>query len=883
MRTEQARPIRLSDYRPPDWLVDTVDLDVALHPTRTRVRARLAVKPNPAAAGAAPLVLDGDDLVPLSVVIDGVPLAATAYEATPDGLSIPQPPAGPFVLEIETEIDPSANTKLMGLYRSSGNYCTQCEAEGFRRITYFPDRPDVMAVYTTRIEADRDEAPVLLGNGNLVGHGEVAGTNRHFAVWHDPFPKPCYLFALVGGRLTARKTTFTTMSGRRVELAVYVESGKEDRAGYALEALERSMRWDEQAFGREYDLDVFNIVAVADFNMGAMENKGLNIFNDKYVLASPETATDADFAHIEAVIAHEYFHNWTGNRITCRDWFQLCLKEGLTVFRDQEFSSDMRSRPVKRIADVRVLRGHQFVEDAGPLAHPVRPETYREINNFYTATVYEKGAEVVRMLKTLLGPETFRAGMDLYFARHDGRAATIEEFVACFAEAGGTDLSQFMLWYAQAGTPEIAVTRRHDTPSGTLSLDIAQVLPPTPGQPTKSPMVIPLVLGLVGPDGTDVPLVLAGRGPVERGVLVLTKPAETFVFEGIRTPVVPSLNRGFSAPLKINADLTSDDLRFLAAHDSDPFNRWQAVQTLASEILIGNVAVIRAGGGVRHDGGLVHALSAVLADDRLAPAYVAQVLAIPSEGDIARDIGRDVDPEAIWLARHALRRAIGNDLAPALRVLYDRLRDDGPYSPEAAAAGRRALRNVCLDLLAAPGHPGALALAAAQYAEADNMTDRMAALGTLSLHETPEREAALADFADRFRGDPLVIDKWFALQAMIPDASTLARVQRLTEHPAFSLGNPNRVRALVGSFAQANHTQFNRADGAGYDFVADLVIALDARNPQVAARLMTAFRSWRALEPGRRAKARTTLERVAAAPSLSRDLADIVERSLGER
>ncbi|RAI33496.1 aminopeptidase N [Rhodoplanes serenus] len=883
MRTEHARPIRLSDYRPPDWLVDTVDLDIALHPTRTRVRSRLRLRPNPQAVGPAAVVLDGDDITPLSVRIDGVPMADSAYLATPDGLTIPQPPAGPFVLEIETEIDPSANTKLMGLYRSSGNYCTQCEAEGFRRITFFPDRPDVMAVYTTRLEADRDEAPVLLGNGNLIEQGDVPGTTRHFAVWHDPFPKPCYLFALVGGRLGARTATFTTMSGRTVALGVYVESGKEERAGYALEALERSMRWDEQAFGREYDLDVFNIVAVADFNMGAMENKGLNIFNDKYILASPETATDADYAHIEAVIAHEYFHNWTGNRITCRDWFQLCLKEGLTVFRDQEFSSDMRSRPVKRIADVRVLRGHQFVEDAGPLAHPVRPDTYREINNFYTATVYEKGAEVVRMLETLLGRERFRAGMDLYFARHDGHAATVEEFVACFAEAAGTDLSQFMLWYAQAGTPELAVTRRHDAQAGTLSLEIAQVLPPTPGQPSKSPMVIPLALGLVGPDGDDLPIRLAGHGPVDRGVLVLTRAAETFVLEGVPAGTVPSLNRGFSAPVKINADLTSDDLRFLAAHDSDPFNRWQAVQTLASELLIENVAVIRAGGAVRHDGGFVHALAAVLADERLAPAYVAQVLSIPSEGDIARDIGRDVDPEAIYLARQALRRALGNDLAPTLRILYDRLRQDGPYSPDAASAGRRALRNVCLDLLAAPGHPAAITLAAAQCAEADNMTDRMAALATLALHDTPQREAALADFFERFRTDPLVIDKWFALQAMIPDPGTLDRVRGLAAHPAFSLANPNRVRALIGSFAQANHTQFNRADGEGYRLVVDTVLALDGVNPQVAARLATAFRSWRALEPTRRAAARAGLERLAGTASLSRDVADIVERSLGER
>ncbi|EJW10194.1 Membrane alanine aminopeptidase N [Rhodovulum sp. PH10] len=882
MRTEQARPVRLADYRPPDWLVDTVDLDVSLDPARTRVKARLSLRPNPAAAAPAPVTLDGDELTPVSVAIDGTRLAPEDYLATADGLTIPQPPSGPFVLEIETELNPSANTKLMGLYRSSGNYCTQCEAEGFRRITYFPDRPDVMAVYTTRIEAAKDEAPVLLGNGNPVEAGDIPGTGRHYAVWHDPHPKPSYLFALVGGRLAARTASFTTMSGRTVALGVYVETGKEDRAAYALEALQRAMRWDEEVFGREYDLDVFNIVAVADFNMGAMENKGLNVFNDKYVLASTDTATDQDFAGIEAVIAHEYFHNWTGDRITCRDWFQLCLKEGLTVFRDQEFSSDMRSRPVKRIADVRVLRGHQFVEDAGPLAHPVRPEVYREINNFYTATVYEKGAEVVRMLKTLLGPEKFRAGMDLYFARNDGRAATIEDFVSCFADAGKVDLTQFMLWYAQAGTPEIAVTTTHDPHAKTLTLELAQMVPPTPGQPSKAPMAIPLALGLVGPDGDDLPLVLEGHGPVERGVIVLTKPAETFVFTGIAERPVPSLGRGFSAPVKIQADLSSDDLRFLAAHDSDPFNRWQAVQTLASSLLIDNVAAIRSAGNLHHDGGLVHALGTLLADQTLEPAFVAQVLSIPSEGDIARDLGREVDPEAIFLARRALRRAIGNELAPALAATRGRMRTGAPYGPDAASAGRRALANACLDLMAAPGGAEAIALAAAQYAEADNMTDRMAALSTLSLHPGDARENALADFLQRYEANPLVIDKWLALQAMIPEAGTLDRVRRLTEHSAFSLGNPNRVRALIGSFAQANHTQFNRADGAGYAFVADIVLELDGRNPQVAARMMTAFRSWRALEPARRAKARAAIERVGAAASLSRDLADIVQRSLGD-
>jgi aminopeptidase N len=612
-----------------------------------------------------------------------------------------------------------------------------------------------------------------------------------------------------------------------------------------------------------------------------MENKGLNIFNDKYILASPETATDADFAAIEAIIAHEYFHNWTGNRITCRDWFQLCLKEGLTVFRDQEFSSDMRSRPVKRIADVRMLRSHQFAEDAGPLAHPVRPEIYREINNFYTSTVYEKGAELVRMLKTLLGPEPFRAGMDVYFARHDGRAATVEDFIACFAEAAAVDLRQFMLWYSQAGTPELVVTTRRDPGAQTLSLDIAQIVPPTPGQPIKSPMVLPLVIGLVGLDGGDLPLVLTdGRMP-PRGVLTVTKAAETFEFSGVAAQATPSLNRGFAAPVKITSDLSQDELRFLAACDGDSFNRWQAAQTLASALLIENVGAVRAGAALREDGGLLDALAAILADPRLEPAFVAQALSIPSEADIARDIMQDVDPDAIFLARQALRRSLGAALGPALRRAYTDLRESGPYSPDAASAGRRALRNVCLDLLAAGGEAAGIALAAQQYRGADNMTDRMAALSTLSLHDTPERQDALDDFYRRYEGDPLVIDKWFVLQAMIPEPETLARMQELKAHPAFSLANPNRVRALVGSFAQANQTQFNRADGAGYAFIADTVLALDARNPQVAARLMTAFRSWRSLEAGRRAHAEAELRRVAASRELSRDLKDIVERSLG--
>src|SRR5262245_39211598 len=559
---------------------------------------------------------------------------------------------------IETTVDPSANTQLMGLYRSGNTYCTQCEAEGFRRITYFPDRPDVMAVYTTRIEADQKEAPVLLANGNLVESGELGG-GRHFATWHDPFPKPSYLFALVGGDLACVEDTFVTASGREVALRIYVEHGKQDRCAYAMDSLKRSMRWDEEAFGREYDLDIFMIVAVSDFNMGAMENKGLNIFNDKYVLASPETATDADFAHIEAIIAHEYFHNWTGNRITCRDWFQLCLKEGLTVFRDQEFSSDQRSRAVKRIADVRLLRSHQFTEDAGPLAHPVRPAVYKEINNFYTATVYEKGAEVVRMLKVLLGAAGFRKGMHLVFSRHDGRAATIEDFIQCFADANDTDLAPFMRWYSQAGTPKVAVTATHDAKAKTFRLDVAQMVPPTPGQSDKEPMVIPLVAGLLGRNGEDLPLVRQDGVAVERGVLVLSKATESFTFGNVAEAPVLSLNRGFSAPVNVVANQSPADLRFLAARDSDPFNRWQAVQTLATSLLIDNVAAIRAQRTPRADDGLLAALTAILADRALEPAFVAQALAMPGEADIAREIGSDVDPDAIFLSRQALRRGIG--------------------------------------------------------------------------------------------------------------------------------------------------------------------------------------------------------------------------------
>ncbi|QTL04227.1 aminopeptidase N [Aquabacter sp. L1I39] len=877
MRDAEPRPVRLADYRPPDWLVETVHLDVSLHPEATRVVSRLALVRNAKGRPGAPVVLDGDGLTLVRVAIDGLPTTGGAFEANPAALIIPHPPADRFVLEVETLIDPTANTQLMGLYRTSGTYCTQCEPEGFRRITYFPDRTDVLAVYTTRIEADRDEAPMLLGNGNLIKSGPISGTNRHYAVWHDPWPKPSYLFALVGGKLSKVPGHFVTASGRPVDLGIYVEPGKEARAAYAMDALRRSMRWDETAFGREYDLDVFNIVAVSDFNMGAMENKGLNVFNDKYVLASPETATDADYAHIEAIIAHEYFHNWTGNRITCRDWFQLCLKEGLTVFRDQEFSSDQRSRPVKRIADVRLLKAQQFTEDGGPLSHPVRPDLYREINNFYTATVYEKGAEVVRMLRTLLGEDGFRAGMDLYFDRHDGDAATIEDFLACFSEATGRDLTQFSLWYTQAGTPKVRVETQYDPQARTYRLDVTQATPPTPGQPDKKPVVIPLAVALLGPNGDAQPLILADGTTVETGVLEISAPHQTFTFTGLGVRPVASLNRGFSAPINLEVDLTSEDLVFLAAHDSDPFNRFDAIQGLAFDLLKRGARE----GTLPPADALLHAAGLLLADPALDPAFKAQALALPGENEIARELATLVDPDAVLKARRQLKRAVAEALAPAFGTTHAALTSGAPYSPDATAAGRRALRNLCLDYLTVPGTPEALERARGEYLAADNMTDRFAALAVIAQHDSPIRAEVLEDFHRRYERDPLVIDKWLSLQAQIPEPGTLDRVRALTLLPSFSMTNPNRVRALIGAFAMGNPTQFHRLDGAGYDFLTDVVLTLDGTNSQVASRMLSAFKTWRQMEPRRAALAERALRKVADTPGLSPDVADIALRSLG--
>jgi aminopeptidase N len=885
MRTDIAKPIRLADYRPPDYLIDTVDLDIKLDPHATRTVARLSIHPNPKGRSGADLTLDGDGLNAKRIVLDGEELDVRANFVTADGLTIANPPQRPFTLEIETEINPSANTYLMGLYRSGSAYCTQCEAEGFRRITYFLDRPDVLSVYTTRLEAKIAEAPVLLSNGNLIETGKIADATRHYAIWHDPYPKPCYLFAVVGGDLGSIHDTFVTTSGRQVSLGIYVEHGKEEAASYAMDALKRAMRWDEVAFGREYDLDVFNIVAVSDFNMGAMENKGLNVFNDKYVLASPQTATDTDYAQIEAVIAHEYFHNWTGNRITCRDWFQLCLKEGLTVFRDHEFSADQRSRAVRRIADVRTLRAQQFPEDAGPLAHNVRPDSYFEINNFYTATVYEKGAEIIRMLKVLIGADAFRKGMDLYFKRHDGTAATVEEFLACFAETSGRNLDQFSLWYRQAGTPLVEVETTYDGPTQTLSLDFRQSSNKTPGQDEKKPLVIPIELGLLDEHGESFPLVTDARDgasntELSTGVIELSTAHRRLTLHHLPARPVASLLRGFSAPVRLAHPASESDLITLTAYDSDSFNRWQASQTYATRLLLRSVDLARAGRAPESDPRFIAALRHALGGSAADPAFAAQVITLPGEADVAREIGANVDPDAIFAARKALREAIGGELAPELLAAYENLTETGSYSPDAAAAGRRALRNAALDLYAA-AHPEAGSdLALRQFESAQFMTNKIAALAVLAMRPGAAREAALESFYRSYASEPLVIDKWFALQATIPEADTLARVKRLMDHPAFSLANPNRVRSLIGAFASGNQTQFNAADGSGYEFVATIVLALDVKNPQVAARLLGAFKSWRALEERRRAQAEAALRRVATSAHLSPDVKDIAERSL---
>ena len=876
MKTETPQPIHLADYTPTAYLIDTVDLDFRLDPQATEVRARLCLRPNPASTEKnAPLVLDGERIKLQSLMLDGIALQPEHYRVGDQSLTIPDVPQRAFTLDIVTTCNPAANTELSGLYVSGGVFCTQCEAEGFRRITYFYDRPDVMARYTVRIEAEREQVPVLLSNGNPREDGVLGGTTRHYAVWDDPFPKPSYLFALVAGDLGAVHDNFKTMTGREVSLGIYVLKGNEDRCAWAMESLKESMRWDERRFGREYDLDVFNIVAVPDFNMGAMENKGLNVFNDKYILANPETATDGDYVNIEAIIAHEYFHNWTGNRITCRDWFQLCLKEGLTVFRDQEFTSDLRSRAVKRITDVKTLRARQFPEDNGPLSHPPRPSAYIEINNFDTPTVYEKGAEICRMMQTLIGEQAFRKAMDLYFERHDGEAATVEQFVQCMAEASGRDLTQFFSWYTQAGTPTATAEGRYDAAAKQYTLTLEQQVKPTPGQAEKQPLHIPLGLGLIGPDGADMALDLDGVGALNTPIIELTEQRQSFRFNNVAKRPVLSLNRGFSAPVKMEANLSTADELFLMGHDADSFNRWEAGQRLGRNLVLASYR----GTATEADAtAYAAALKKIIDDPAVDDAFKALMLVLPSESEIAAALGADVDTDSVHAARDGLRNAIATQLAGELDAIWRRTGEPAPYRPDPASTARRALRQTALALMVMGDHQHGITQALAEFEAAHNMSAEMGALAALAQVECPEREAALERFHARHAHEHLLIDKWLLLNAQAQGPDSAARIERLTRHPDFKWTTPNKVYALLSGFAGGNPAGFNAADGSGYRVIADAILKLNPINPQVAARLATGFRSCKLLNSSRKTAAQAELERILAEPSLSRDVYEIVSK-----
>ncbi len=855
--------IRREDYVPFAWLVPEVRLEFELGLDKTRVRSALTVQRNAKMPVSPTIRLNGDGLTPLEVVVDGQ--AINSWSLDGDDLIVPLT-EDTHQIEIATEIAPAANSQLMGLYASNGMLCTQCEAEGFRRITYFPDRPDVLSTYRVRMSGPKDRFPVLLCNGNREAAGEENGT--HWAEWHDPWPKPCYLFALVAGELVANRDSFTTMSGRKVDLGIWVREGDLGRTQHAMDSLKRSMKWDEDTFGREYDLDTFNIVAVSDFNMGAMENKGLNVFNTKYVLADVETATDGDYDAIEGVIGHEYFHNWSGNRVTCRDWFQLSLKEGFTVLRDQLFSQDMGSAPVKRIEDVRVLRAVQFPEDSGPLAHPIRPDSYREISNFYTATVYNKGAEVIRMMRTLAGPERFRAGCDLYFARHDGQAATCEDFIQAIEDGAELDLGQFRLWYAQAGTPKVSVRLEHDGDTATLHLK--QDVPPTPGQPDKQPVPIPLRLALFDRE--------SGKHHGEQ-LVTLEHAQASLSFPGFGAPPVLSINRGFSAPVAIERDVPTDDLVFLAAHDDDPFARYEAMQ----DLVVGHLRDAwdgSIGEGERTAGreAIRSAFAEILADERLDDLMRGELMILPGHSYLMEQM-LVADPAAIHREREGLKAWIGSSLEYELVALHERA-SAVSGGQDAVAKGARKLKTQALVFLAAGSPERANGMAAAQYDAAETMTDRQGALMVLAGLRTPERTHKLLDFYNRYRSNDLVVDKWFAIQAQSLHPEVLEHVKALSEHPDFTLRNPNRVRSLYMAFTGAPHG-FHAESGEGYRLIADLILALDPINPQTAARFVPPLGRWRRIEPIRAALMRSELERIAAAPKLSRDTYEQVTRSLG--
>ena len=873
MRTDTPQPVRLAEYRPPAFLIDEVHLEFMLEPAATRVKARLAIRRN--GDHAEPLVLDGMRLKPVSVAIDGRALEPGAYEIDDEHLTIAATPDA-FSLETEVEIDPDGNKALEGLYMSGGRFCTQCESEGFRKITWFADRPDVLARFTVRIEADAALYPRLLSNGNRVEAGELPG-GRHFAVWNDPFPKPCYLFALVAGELDELADSLVTMSGRTVALRIYVDPGMAPRAAYAMDALKRSMKWDEDAFGREYDLDLFMIVAVRDFNFGAMENKGLNIFNSSLLLADQATATDTDYERIEGVIAHEYFHNWTGDRITCRDWFQLCLKEGLTVFRDQSFSADQRGHAVKRIQDVRMLRARQFPEDAGPLAHPVRPSSYLKIENFYTATIYEKGAEVIRMLKTLLGDDEFRRGMDLYFERWDGHATTVEAFIQCFADVSGRDLTDFFAWYEQAGTPQVTITQSYDEDAQALDLTIEQSVAPTPGQAEKRPLPIPLAIGLLDDEGRAQSFrAPGGEAAADQALIVVDRPHTAIRLEGVARRPVLSAMRGFSAPVRLVTDAEPKDRYVLMAADPDLFNRWEAGQDLARDLILARAA------GTPDEVGeerFAAAMGRALADQSAEPAFKALALALPSEADLA--MAQDpADPAAIHEARDALRARLAVHLSELLQRLHGGLQEAGEFSPDSASAGRRALRNGALELLAADPHADNRERAMGHFRAAANMTDAMGGLNALMLMGGEDFETALVEFYARWEAEPMVIDKWFAVQARSPAEDAIGRVLGLTAHPAFDAKNPNRLRSLVGGFTSANPARFHDPSGAGYRFLADQILAVDGFNPMTAARLIEPLGGWRRYRPELGGLMRAELQRIVDTPGLSKNVFELASRSL---
>ncbi|WIA57082.1 aminopeptidase N [Sphingobium sp. WTD-1] len=859
--TQAAAPaiIRRADYRVPDWLIPDIALDFDLDAARTRVWSDMSVARN--GDHDRPLRLDGDGLVPLAVKVDGRTLNETEWTLEAGALVVPLGGATHKV-EVLVELAPESNSKLMGLYASGGLLCTQCEAEGFRRITFFPDRPDILSRYSVKLTADKARYPILLANGDPVEQGDLEG-GRHWALWNDPFPKPCYLFALVAGDLACNADRFVTMSGREVALGIWVREADLPRTDHAMQALKNSMAWDERVYGREYDLDVFNIVAVADFNFGAMENKGLNIFNSRYILADPETATDIDYDGVEGVVAHEYFHNWSGNRVTCRDWFQLSLKEGFTVFRDQNFSADMGSHAVKRIEDVRILRAAQFQEDSGPLAHPVRPESYMEISNFYTATIYNKGAELIRMMALMLGAERFRAGTDLYFDRHDGEAATCEDFVRAMEEGGEIDLGQFRRWYEQAGTPHVRALLSHDPVSRTAELLLEQNVPATPGQPDKRPMAIPLRVALYDP--------ATGSHHGDQ-LLMLTEAQQRFTFDNFASLPILSINRGFSAPVIVETNRSQADLAFLSAHDDDPFARYEAMQQLMVNVLVGQVA-----GQSVDVSAVVDAVRNTITDPLLDPAFVAEAVRLPSEAYLG-DQMKQVDPDAIHAARDALQTRLGADLEPLWRDIHARTKANG-FAVSPAAKGARKLRNVALLYLVASGAEDGPAIAYAQYSEADNMTERQSALATLASGTSPEREAALDIFYNRYSDDALTLDKWFQTQAFAFHPDTVELVAELGQHKAFTLGNPNRVRSLYGAFA-GNQWAFHHKSGKGYRLVADCIIALDKLNPQTAARLVPPLGRWKRFDEGRAALMRAELQRILNEPGLSKDVTEQASKSL---